>query len=635
MTYALGIDLGTTYTAAAVARAGRAEVAALGYRATSVPTVVLLTDDGRFLVGDAAERRSGREPDRVAREFKRRVGDTTPLLLGGSPVAVDRCLAEVLAWVVSTIASTEGAPPAAVTVTHPANWGAFKRDILDEALRLAEMPGSGLLPEPVAAATWYAHSERLAAGATVAVYDLGGGTFDAAVLRRSVDGRFQALGRPEGIEHLGGIDVDHAVLAHVLRSVGLTAADLDGDGSGGGDDGAAVAMAMAQLRRACVEAKEALSSDTAVTIPVVLPGLHHDVLLQRSELEELVTPLLRPTVAALGRVVASAGLQPEDLDMVLLVGGSSRIPLIAREVSAGFARPIAVDAHPKHPVALGAALHAAAALARHVAASAPEVGGGVEVPHTQPAMRAPSGPPPPPPPPPPVAPAPVVPAPPPLAAQAASTADPPGTGLAKLSVVATPLVLILLIVLYVVQGRGETPRSSSSTSSATTVGQTSRAEDPSTTGEAPGDVDFLAKDVSPALAGFAQVGSKARDVTLYPEYAIAEIQDPSQSTHIDRYTWRDGRLEGPEPVSLTSSEVDELEATTFNLADIDPAVVRDITRRTLATCTGEGFELSHAILERELDDQLLFLVYASNPERGGGGYIAYTPDGTQSRDACN
>src|SRR5688500_3495457 len=136
MSYALGIDLGTTYTAAAVARNGRAEVAALGYRATSVPTVVLLTEDGRFLVGDAAERRSNHEPQRVAREFKRRVGDSTPLMLGGTPIAVDRCLAEVLRWVMTTIGQAEGGPPAAVTVTHPANWGEFKRDVLREAMRM-------------------------------------------------------------------------------------------------------------------------------------------------------------------------------------------------------------------------------------------------------------------------------------------------------------------------------------------------------------------------------------------------------------------------------------------------------------------------------------------------------------------
>jgi molecular chaperone DnaK (HSP70) len=107
MTYALGIDIGTTYTAAAVARGGRSEIVALGCRATSVPTVVYLGEDAKFLVGEAAERRAATSPDRVAREFKRRVGDPTPLLLGGSPIAVDRCLAEVVRWVVRTVSETE------------------------------------------------------------------------------------------------------------------------------------------------------------------------------------------------------------------------------------------------------------------------------------------------------------------------------------------------------------------------------------------------------------------------------------------------------------------------------------------------------------------------------------------------
>ena len=362
MTYALGIDIGTTYTAAAVARNGRAEVVALGYRATSVPTVVCLAEDGRFLVGDAAERRAATSPDRVAREFKRRVGDPTPLLLGGSPIAVDRCLAEVLRWVVAGVAETEGRRPDAVTVTHPANWGEFKRDVLRQALRWVDLPGTDLLAEPVAAATWYAQAERLAPGSTVAVYDLGGGTFDAAVLRRRPDGLFENLGRAEGIERLGGIDIDQAIFGYVVRTAGPQLAGLLQVGpehDGLAEDPAMVA-ATANLRRACVEAKEGLSVETSVTIPVWFPNLNHNVLLRRSELEELVWPLLAPTIDALVRTVHTAGLQPDDLDAVLLVGGSSRVPLVARQVSAGLGRPVVVDAHPKHPVAMGAALDAAA-----------------------------------------------------------------------------------------------------------------------------------------------------------------------------------------------------------------------------------------------------------------------------------
>jgi actin-like ATPase involved in cell morphogenesis len=349
MSYSLGIDLGTTYTAAAVVRGGRAEVATLGYRATSIPTVVVLTEDGTVVVGDAAERRGASAPDRLAREFKRRVGDPTPILLGGSPVSVDRLLAEVLRVVCRAVGETEGGPPASTVVTHPANWGPFKRDVLVQALRLAGLDNATLLPEPVAAATWYARAERPTPGSVVAVYDLGGGTFDAAVLEMGTGSGFSLRGRPEGVERLGGVDVDAAVINHVLRDVGPDAARLDPDDPG-------TKVAMARLRGDCVEAKEALSTETSVTIPVTLPGITDDVLLRRSELEELVAPVLAPTIDALRRAVASAELRAGQPDAVLLVGGASRMPLVAREVSVALGRPVAIDAHPKHPVALGAAL---------------------------------------------------------------------------------------------------------------------------------------------------------------------------------------------------------------------------------------------------------------------------------------
>src|SRR5512142_2320619 len=97
--YALGIDLGTTYTAAAVWRGGRAEICALGTRSTSVPSVVLVRADGSVLTGEAAVRRALVEPDRVAREFKRRLGDSTPVLLGGSPFSAEALTAKMLSAV--------------------------------------------------------------------------------------------------------------------------------------------------------------------------------------------------------------------------------------------------------------------------------------------------------------------------------------------------------------------------------------------------------------------------------------------------------------------------------------------------------------------------------------------------------
>jgi hypothetical protein len=117
--------------------------------------------------------------------------------------------------------------------------------------------------------------------------------------------------------------------------------------------------AFARLRADCVAAKEALSSDTDAVIPVMLPGLATEVRITRSELETMIRPAIRDTIAALRRAISSGDLVPEHLARILLVGGSSRIPLVGEMVNADLARPIALDTHPKHAVALGAAITAA------------------------------------------------------------------------------------------------------------------------------------------------------------------------------------------------------------------------------------------------------------------------------------
>lgn len=350
MTYHLGIDLGTTWTAAALVRDGRAQSVSLDNRSTAVPSVVYL-DGQNLLVGRAAERHALTEPSRVAREFKRRVGDPTPLLLGGSPVTAELLMARLLAWVVHQVSTTEGGPPASLAVTHPANWGEYKLDLLRQAIRHVDVRVDHLLPEPVAAASFYASERELPPGSTVAVYDLGGGTFDAALVRAEESG-FRIVGQPDGIERLGGIDFDHAVFGHVAAAVDLDVDSLDVDDP-------TTAAAMAQLRQDCVEAKEALSTDADVSIPVLLPTRHTQVRLTRSEFEAMIRPALDETLVALRRAAASAQVPVDELHAVLLVGGSSRIPLIAQLVMAELRRPVAVDARPKEAISQGAALVAA------------------------------------------------------------------------------------------------------------------------------------------------------------------------------------------------------------------------------------------------------------------------------------
>ena len=351
MPYFLGVDLGTTYTAAAIHRDGRTATVDLGTRTAAIPSVVFLREDETILTGEAASRRGATEPSRVAREFKRRVGDTTPILLGGAPYSADALMSKLLRWVVDAVTEREGEAPARIAVAHPANWGPYKQELLRQAIVRADLDHVVTVSEPEAAVTYYASQERIDPGSVIAVYDLGGGTFDAAVVRKTAEG-VELLGSPEGIERLGGVDFDEAVFSHVAASLGGALAQLDPD------DPAAMA-AVTRLRTECVDAKEALSADTEVSIPVLLPNLTTEVRLTRGEFEAMIRPPLADSLTAVRRALRSAGVEASDLRAVLLAGGSSRIPLVAQLVSAELGRPVAVDAHPKHGVALGAAQAAA------------------------------------------------------------------------------------------------------------------------------------------------------------------------------------------------------------------------------------------------------------------------------------
>jgi molecular chaperone DnaK len=358
MSYWLGIDVGTTFTAAAVCRqeAGRRplpEVVPLGTRSAAVSSVVYLDKDGQVVVGEAAERRAVTDSDRVVREFKRRIGDEVPMVIGGVPHSAGEIAAMVVRWVVDRVADREGESARGITITHPASWGTYKTQIMADALRAADLAEVTFRTEPEAAAASYSMQERVTTGSTIAVYDLGGGTFDAAVVRKTGAETFSVLGLPEGIEWLGGVDFDDAVFGHVVAKVPALG-ELD-------PEAPATLAATARLRRECTEAKEALSADTEVTIPVLFPGIQSQVRLVRSELEDLIRPQVAQTVEALRRALRSAAVDPAELDAVLLVGGSSRIPLVAQLVSAELGRPVAVDADPTAAIALGAALSAYAA----------------------------------------------------------------------------------------------------------------------------------------------------------------------------------------------------------------------------------------------------------------------------------
>ena len=337
----LAVDLGTTWTAAAH---GDGRTVELGPQGATMPSVVARDGDG-FVVGHAAERVLATRPESGIREIKRRFGDTTPVVLDGQPYTPDALTVELLRGA----ASPAGVDVAGTTVvlTHPANWGEFKLDLLRNVGAQAGFAEVELISEPVAAARHYAATGRLGAGDTVAVYDFGGGTFDAVVVRLTSDGPLQ-LGAPQGLERLGGIDIDQVVFSHVAATLGgaLTALDRDDPH---------VRRAVLALRVECTAAKEQLSVDGEATINVIAPGISTQVRMTRDELEVALRPRIAGTVQTLERVVASAGLTFGDLAGIVLVGGSSRIPLVAEMVAAGTGRPLLIDADVKQVIVVGAA----------------------------------------------------------------------------------------------------------------------------------------------------------------------------------------------------------------------------------------------------------------------------------------
>ena len=267
MGYQLGVDLGTTFTAAAIANGQPPTMLGLGNRAMQIPSVLFLQPDGEFLAGEAAERRGAVDPSRVAREFKRRIGDHVPLLVAGTPHSAQSLTAHLLRYVVDAATERQGERPSRVTVTYPASWGAYRQELLEQVISLADIGDAQTCPEPTAAAVQYAAQTRLPVGARVAIYDLGGGTFDVCVLEKTEDG-FAILGSPEGIEQLGGVDFDEALFRKVLSDVGAQGDRLDLKDP-------TTASSLVRLRRDCVDAKESLSADIDTVLPITLPGINY------------------------------------------------------------------------------------------------------------------------------------------------------------------------------------------------------------------------------------------------------------------------------------------------------------------------------------------------------------------------
>ena len=330
----LSVDMGMSNTVAVLAASGQVPRVVEVDGAAAMPSAVYAGEDGVILVGRDAERQARIDPTRFEAAPKRRIDDGV-LRLGGSVVPVADALAAVLRRVLDeTVRQLGGALPDEFRLTYPSRWGAQRRNTLMSAARLAGMTGDiVLVPASVAAAAYC----RLAPGSSVAVYDLGSGAFEVAVVEATGQG-FTVLaenGRPD----LGGADMDRLLLEYVGRQVSNRDAakwqQLDHR------------ALLSEVRAA----KEALSGRPQTELP--MPEPFADVLLTRPELEALVRPGLTRSVELLSATIAAAGVHSSG---VYLVGGASRMPLVATLIGDRLRVVPALADRPEAAVALGAHL---------------------------------------------------------------------------------------------------------------------------------------------------------------------------------------------------------------------------------------------------------------------------------------
>ncbi|HTJ35030.1 MAG TPA: Hsp70 family protein [Dactylosporangium sp.] len=356
MPFRFAVDLGTSNTVAVVDRGDGTPRPLLFDGNPLLPSAVFADAGGALLVGRDAERHMMTDAARYEPNPKGRIDDGA-ILLGDREVSVAQLLAAVLRRAASEAEQT-GVPVAGATVlTCPVDWGNTRRAVLLDAAARAGLGRVALLDEPVSAATYCVRAlgGRLAPGRCAAVFDFGGGTLDVTVVEAApapagpAGLRVLATG---GLADLGGTDIDAALVGHLGHLVAAASPDLWRRLS------APQTPAEFRDRRTfwseVRQAKEMLSR--AASAPIHVPGSDRATHLTREELDRIAGPLVDRAVDETRRVLERSGVTPARLDAIVLVGGSSRLPLVASRLHARFGLAPVVPEQPELPVAFGALL---------------------------------------------------------------------------------------------------------------------------------------------------------------------------------------------------------------------------------------------------------------------------------------
>src|SRR5437868_13372369 len=365
----VGIDLGTTNSLVAFMQGDVPVVIPGDDGLNLVPSVVALGENDQVIVGNAARKYLIETPERAVYSIKRLMGrgiedireelklfpfrlaeDLQPgevlrIKLGDKTFTPPEISAFILRQLKRNAERFFGAPVTQAVITVPAYFNDAQRQATKDAGRIAGLEVLRLVNEPTAASLAYGLDQKQ--DGIVAVYDLGGGTFDISVLKLH-DGIFEVMAT-NGDTHLGGDDIDNLLITIALDDI---QGDLGLDVRRNGE-------IVQTIRKSVIEAKIALSSELVVKLDIELPGeQRYRREITRQQFEDLIRPILDRTVAPCKQVMKDAGVTPEQIEEVVLVGGSTRIPTVRALVKDMFRREPHTDLNPDEVVALGAAVQA-------------------------------------------------------------------------------------------------------------------------------------------------------------------------------------------------------------------------------------------------------------------------------------
>ena len=344
----IGIDLGTTNSCVAVMEGGEPVVIPNPEGARTTPSVVGFSKTGERIVGQAAKRQAVTNPERTITSIKRKMGSDYKVSIDGKSYTPQEISAMILQKLKSDAEAYLGEPVTEAVITVPAYFTDAQRQATKDAGKIAGLEVKRIINEPTAAALAYGADKE--DDQKIMVYDLGGGTFDVSIIEMG-DGIQEVLATA-GNNHLGGDDFDDRLINYLADQFkGETGIDLRSD-----------KMAMQRLKEAAEKAKIDLSgmTQTNVNLPFITADAtgpkHLDCNITRAKFNELTADLVQATMGPVNQALSDAGLKPSDLDKILLVGGSSRIPAVQEAVKNITGKEPFKGINPDECVAIGAAI---------------------------------------------------------------------------------------------------------------------------------------------------------------------------------------------------------------------------------------------------------------------------------------